>query len=159
MNLIALIKFEEGWRDKPYYCTEGYPTIGFGFKLGPRGASLTNYTFTLPLSVGEIWLNELINAKRTELLARPNTAAALAACAPFPAREAVLLSMAFQLGADGLANFKHALANMAANRWNDAAADMLDSRWAKQTPNRAQRHAEQMGTNIWCPRYASAGGN
>lgn len=67
--------------------------------------------------------------------------------------------MAYQLGVDGLANFKNALANMAARRWNDAADEMLNSRWAKQTPNRAIRHAEQMRTNIWCPRYASAGGN
>lgn len=159
MNIIALIQFEEGWRDKPYYCTEGYPTIGFGFKLGPRGAPLANYTFTLPLAAGQAWLTELLKAKRAELQARPNTAAALVACAPFPAREAVLLSMAYQLGVDGLANFKNALANMAARRWNDAADEMLNSRWAKQTPNRAIRHAEQMRTNIWCPRYASAGGN
>jgi lysozyme len=30
-----------------------------------------------------------------------------------------------------------------------AADYMLQSKWAKQTPNRANRHAEQMRTGVW----------
>ena len=60
MNNISLIKYEEGWRPKPYLCSEGYPTAGFGFKLGPKNAPLSYYTFTLPLSAGEAWLTSLL---------------------------------------------------------------------------------------------------
>ena len=62
--------------------------------------------------------------------------------------------MAYQMGIDGLAGFKNTLKNIAAGRWNDAATGMLDSKWAKQTPNRARRHAEQMRTNIWAKEYS-----
>jgi lysozyme len=32
-NGIELIKFFEGFRDSPYICAAGYPTIGFGHKI------------------------------------------------------------------------------------------------------------------------------
>lgn len=48
-------------------------------------------------------------------------APALEACDPFPARKAVLISMAYQMGIDGLAGFINTLKNIAAGRWNDAA--------------------------------------
>lgn len=65
------------------------------------------------------------------------------------ARYAVIIGMAFQLGIRGLLKFKKAL-NAARDRdWAGAAREMLDSNWAKQTPERAQRMAEQMRTGKW----------
>lgn len=154
MTIISLIKYEEGWRPKPYLCSEGYPTGGFGFKLGPKNAPLSYYTFTLPLSAGEAWLTSLLESTESEMLKNSSIAQALKACEPFPARKAVLISMAYQMGIDGLAGFKNTLKNIGAGRWNDAATGMLDSKWAKQTPNRARRHAEQMRTNIWAKEYS-----
>lgn len=64
-------------------------------------------------------------------------------------RYAVIIGMAFQLGIRGLLKFKKAL-NAARDRdWAGAAREMLDSNWAKQTPERAQRMAEQMRTGKW----------
>ena len=154
MTIISLIKYEEGWRPKPYLCSEGYPTAGFGFKLGPKNAPLSYYTFTLPLSAGEAWLTSLLESTESQMLQNSSIAPALKACEPFAARKAVLISMAYQMGIDGLAGFKNTLKNIAAGRWNDAATGMLDSKWAKQTPNRARRHAEQMRTNIWAKEYS-----
>ena len=154
MNIISLTKYEEGWRPKPYLCSEGYPTAGFGFKLGPKNAPLSYYTFTLPLSAGEAWLTSLLESTESQMLQNSSIAPALKACEPFPARKAVLISMAYQMGIDGLAGFKNTLKNIAAGRWNDAATGMLDSKGAKQTPNRARRHAEQMRTNIWAKEYS-----
>ena len=51
----------------------------------------------------------------------------------------VLVNMCFQLGQGGLSNFKNFKAAIETEDWKSAAAEMLDSRWAKQTPARAQR--------------------
>lgn len=65
------------------------------------------------------------------------------------ARKAVLLNMAFQLGIAGLMNFKNTLAKIESGDYEGAAANMLKSKWAEQTPNRAKRMAEQMRTGKW----------
>ncbi len=152
-SIHALIKYEEGWREKPYLCTEGYPTVGYGFRIGPKGADIKLYQFVLPLSVGNVWLDEILASKEKEMRTIPHLADALDTCAPYPARTAVLYSMAYQLGVNGLGNFKNTLAAVARGNWDKGAAGMLDSRWAKQTPKRAQRHAEQMRTGRWASVY------
>lgn len=156
-SIYSLLKFEEGWRDKPYLCTEGYPTVGFGFRIGPKGANIKHYQFTLPVRAGEAWLDSLLDELELEMrrLPQPQLALALTACTPYPARQAILKSMAYQMGVQGLAAFKNTLQAVIEQRWNDAAAGMLNSRWAKQTPDRAKRHAEQMRTGLWAPEYGA----
>lgn len=155
MNIVSLIKFEEGWRAKPYLCSEGYPTAGYGFKLGPKGAPLAHYTFTLPQAAGDAWLLCLLDSKEQEMRQNSLIASALKACEPFPARKAVMISMAYQMGVPGLAAFVNTLKAVAESRWADAAAGMLDSLWAKQTPARARRHAVQMRTGEWAAVYGA----
>lgn len=65
------------------------------------------------------------------------------------ARQGVILNMAFQLGVGGLLGFRMTLGLVQAGRYEDAAAQMLRSKWATQTPQRAQRVAEQMRTGRW----------
>lgn len=65
------------------------------------------------------------------------------------ARRAVLMNMAFQMGPAGLLKFKRTLDLVRAGRWADAARAMLQSKWATQTPQRAQRLARQMDTGEW----------
>jgi len=152
-SIYALIKFEEGWRSKPYLCTENYPTVGFGFRIGPKGADIKLYQFTLPVQAGEAWLDSKISNLEVEMRRVPQLAMALQTCDQDPARLAVLQSMAYQMGVQGLAAFKNTLQAVIERRWKDAAAGMLDSRWARQTPERAQRHAQQMRTGVWAPEY------
>jgi lysozyme len=57
--------------------------------------------------------------------------------------------MSFQLGVDGLLGFKNTLKMIEQRNYEAAAAGMLNSLWAKQTPERANRMAEQMRTGIW----------
>ena len=64
-------------------------------------------------------------------------------------RKAVLLNMSFQLGVDGLLKFKNTLAYIEAGDYENAAAGMLNSKWALQTPSRAKRMAEQMRSGAW----------
>lgn len=152
-SIYTLIRFEEGWRPKPYLCTEEYPSVGFGFRIGPKGADIKLYQFTLPVRAGEAWLDSLIANLEVEMRRVPQLAMALQTCAGDPARIAVLQSMAYQMGVQGLAAFKNTLQAVIERRWNDTAAGMLNSRWARQTPERAQRHAQQMRTGLWAPEY------
>lgn len=66
-----------------------------------------------------------------------------------PARRGVLLNMAFQMGVDGLLGFKDTLATIETGNYQKAAAEMLGSKWAQQTPARAQRLSNQMRTGDW----------
>ena len=63
-----------------------------------------------------------------------------------PVRATALLSMCFQIGASGLAQFTTALARVAAGEFDAGADAMLDSLWAAQTPARAMRVAYMMRT-------------
>lgn len=60
---------------------------------------------------------------------------------PEPVR-LVLQNMAFQMGLKGLLGFKRTLDLLHLCRYAEAAKEMLDSTWAKQTPNRAGELAE-----------------
>lgn len=62
-------------------------------------------------------------------------------------RQAVLISMCFQLGSlQGWPKFKAALA---LGNFEMAASEGLDSAWAKQTPARAQRQMQMLRTGEW----------
>lgn len=64
-------------------------------------------------------------------------------------RQFVLIDMCFQLGIGGLKGFKKALSAIAQGKWQDAHDEILDSRYAKQTPKRAQRNAQCILTGKW----------
>lgn len=64
-------------------------------------------------------------------------------------RKAVLLNMSFQLGMAGLLNFRNTLNKIQDGDFAGAADNMLKSKWAEQTPKRAQEMANQMRTGKW----------
>lgn len=67
-----------------------------------------------------------------------------------PARQGVLLNMAFQMGVDGLMGFRNTLAMIERGDYDGAATGMLNSLWGReQTPARAARLAVQMRTGVW----------
>lgn len=160
-SIITLLAFEEGWREKPYIDTEGYPTVGYGFKIGPRGAPLSHYTFTLPREAGNAWMLAHVARMLLEMRAKPSINKALVACLEpntdaspmYNPRGAVLVSMAYQMGVDGLVGFRNTLMAIANKDWFTAETGMLKSRWASQTPKRARRHAAQMRSGEWQPEY------
>lgn len=141
-KIIQILAYEEGYKDKPYIDTEGYPTVACGIVIGPKNAPLNNYQFSVPRSVGDIWMQKILDEKIREMIMRPTLVAALRQCNP--ARADVLYSMAYQMGVEGLAAFKNTLILISNGNFDGAAEGMLASRWAKQTPARARRHAEMM---------------
>lgn len=146
-KIIDILNYEEGFRAKPYIDTEGYPTVGTGFLIGPKGADLKNYTFTLPKNVSDLWLETLVKERQKKMSEFPNIIAAMQQCND--ARQDVLVSMAYQMGSAGLAAFKNTLAMISQGKFGSAAEGMLNSKWARQTPNRAKRHAEVMRSGTY----------
>ena len=61
--------------------------------------------------------------------------------------------MCFQMGVDGVDAFRNTLRFMEQGDYTKAATNMLASKWAKQTPVRAERHAKQMRSGQWAPEY------
>jgi lysozyme len=55
-----------------------------------------------------------------------------------PAIQDVLMEMCYQLGVTGVSKFKKTVAYLQNKEFKNASIEMLDSRWAKQTPNRAK---------------------
>lgn len=150
-SITSLLQYEEGFREKPYLCSEGYPTVGTGIRIGPKGAALNNYQFTVPREVDAVWLQSILNSTMKGMLMNERVSSAMNVLDE--ARTAVLVSMAYQMGVAGLAQFKNTLSLIEHKHFGDAAVAMLQSKWAKQTPNRAKRHAEQMRSGLWCPEY------
>jgi lysozyme len=50
----------------------------------------------------------------------------------------VVMEMCYQLGVTGVSKFKKTLTHLQNKRWEEASVEMLDSLWARQTPNRAK---------------------
>ena len=61
-------------------------------------------------------------------------------------RQDVLVNASYQLGVNGLLAFHEMLKAAQAGDFAEAAAQMLSSHWAEQTPSRAKRLARQMMT-------------
>ena len=58
--------------------------------------------------------------------------------------EEILIEMVFQLGKNGVSKFRNMWKALAEKNYIGASYEMLDSRWAKQTPNRAEAMAKTM---------------
>ncbi|MDL4914875.1 MAG: glycoside hydrolase family protein [Enterobacterales bacterium endosymbiont of Blomia tropicalis] len=146
-QIIAMLNFEEGYVDTPYLDTLGYPTVAGGIRIGPKGASLSNYVFRVPRRVGDVWKQCILESKLQEMQAREPISHALTRYND--ARTDVLLSMAYQLGVEGVGQFKNMLSAITEENFPEAANAMLTSLWARQTPGRARRHAEVMRTGTY----------
>ena len=128
---ISQLKLHEGFRAKPYRCTEGYLTVGYGTNLDTRGISEDE--------AEELLLNDMCRVEQS--LERHGLLVGLNG-----ARCAVLINMGYQLGINGLLKFEKTLNAVEAGQFELAAKEMIDSRWAEQTPSRAKELAEQMRT-------------
>ena len=136
--LVGQIMRDEGLVLHEYKDTLGFSTIGYGRLIDKRkGGGITK-------DEAEYLLFNDINKVIEELKhAIPwHTGLSLPRCA-------VLINMAFQLGTAGLLGFRRTLKLVEDGLYDEAAIEMLDSKWAKQTPARARRLSKQMETDQW----------
>ena len=119
----------EGYRQHPYKCTEGKLTCGIGRNLDDKGLSFEESCYLADNDLKEC----LEEASKFDWFQRLDQY-----------REDAVLLMIFQLGVGGFKKFKKMIAAIEDKNWPLAAAEMLDSLWAKQTPQRAQDMAFMM---------------
>ena len=134
-KLIEQLKIQEGLRLKPYQCTAGKWTIGYGRNLEDKG--ITTYE-------AEILLTHDVNAITAELSSAFEFWGNLN-----EARKAVLINMAFNIGVNGLMKFKKTLSYVRLGMYSDAGIEMMNSKWAKQVPNRAITLSAQMDLGVF----------
>ena len=140
--MVRQLRLHEGERLKPYRCTAGKLTIGVGRNLEDRGITREESAMLLANDVA---------AEERELLRALPWVATLD-----EVRQRVLLDMAFNMGIVGLLGFKNTLATIQAGDYQRAAAMMLDSKWAGQVGQRAERLSRMMATGkdpreLWPP--------
>ena len=123
MALLERIKHHEGFRSKVYKCTEGYDTIGYGFAIKD-------------LVIDEDIAEMILMRKLDDLLNRIQTKFYWWRSAEDEVKN-VVVEMCYQLGVSGFSKFKKTIDHLEHKRYGKASAEMLDSKWAKQTPNRA----------------------
>lgn len=133
-KMASLLELHEGVRHYPYQCTSGKWTIGVGINL-EAGLYPEEIDFLLKNRI-----TKLDQQLRDRLFQYREMSVV---------RQMVLVDMAFNLGVAGLMGFRKMRAALALNDYTLAAAEMLDSKWARQVGRRAERLAEMMRTNEW----------
>ena len=124
-HLLEAVKLSEGFRDRVYKCTEGHDTIGYGFAIKD-------------LVMDEDIAEMILRRKLDLLIDRVNKRFKWVSELPVEAQD-VIYEMCFQLGITGVSKFKKTLAYLENFEYKMASKEMLDSKWARQTPNRAKR--------------------
>lgn len=137
MNLRQIredLERDEGWRAHAYQDHLGFWTIGYGFLIDERRGG------GLPKTIADRWMDHILVEIGKALDARipwwrhqPDDV------------QRALVSMAYQLGVAGLMRFRKMLAALERGDRLTAAAEALDSTWAKQTHARARRMAALIG--------------
>ena len=130
-KLIENLKRHEGLRLKPYLCSEGKITIGFGRNLEDMGISEKEAEMLLMSDIQRCyeelnvfsWFHDLDQV-----------------------RQEAMVNMLFNLGLPTFLEFKRTLKFMAEGAYSQAAEEMLDSKWARQVGDRATELAYMVET-------------
>jgi len=123
-----LIKKHEGFSNTVYKCPAGYWTIGFGRLCDPQ-----------------FKISGLTRAEGEYLLANDLTKTDKELNKNFPwyeyldvNRKAALIDLAYNIGITRLLDFKKTLTFLAEKKYTEAAAELLDSKYAVDVKGRAE---------------------
>ena len=132
------IKKHEGFRNKVYKDTLNKRTIGYGH-----------------LCVEDWWEDdkEYPDAQLDRIFdkdfdkAKDGASKLYEGCEISDTAKGLIIEMVFQLGPSGVSKFKNMWKALKEKppKYSVAKIEMLDSRWAKQTPNRAKELSNTMG--------------
>jgi lysozyme len=131
-TLIDSIKHHEGYVGTVYKDTLGFDTIGFGTKI------------PLSKSESEMILEHRLSNMIEELKLKEPFFKEL----PDEAKD-VISEMAYQMGVNGVLNFKKMWSALKDGNYEEAGAQMLNSVWRTQTKTRAENLAQRMETLAW----------
>lgn len=137
-NIEQSLRRDEGEKLYAYADSEGYVTIGIGVLIDrDKGGGITK-------EESAYLFNNRLALKKAELVEKAPWVAKLD-----EVRFGVLLNMSYQMGVNGVLNFKKTMQYVKDGKYQAAASEMLNSTWAKQTPERAVRLSDQMATGEW----------
>ena len=151
--VTSLLKYEEGTKNgdpcNGYKDSLDKPTIGYG-KLckdvevknddeAKKVCANANLVSICTKAKALEWLSEDIDEKTTCIQNTQNIKAAYNKASDY--RKCIIISMAYQMGCKKLSKFVKTLDLMAQEKWEEASIEMLISKWANQTENRANRHS------------------
>ena len=139
-KLTEMLRRHEGVESHAYLCSQNFMTIGVGRNVDAgddgraRGLGLSDdeIDYLLENDIGRVrkelnneykWFSDLDKV-----------------------RQDAMIDISFNLGQTRLRAFKNALAAMAANDWEEAADQFMDSRWSSQVGNRAKELTEMIRT-------------
>ena len=145
MSLIEeLLKEEEGlflqaYDDgterviRPGTTLKGHPTIGYGRALDVEGITVDEALYLLRNDIAAVQAEAIKNFPWFSGLSE--------------VRQAVILSMIFNLGLHGISQFTSTIAAIEKGDFEAASTDMLTSKWATQVGHRATELAGMMKTD------------
>jgi len=136
-ELIKMLKRHEGVKTHCYRDHLGLETIGVGRCIAEGSLGLSDDEVEYLLS------NDIARC-RDELTDEYFWFPALN-----EARQAAMIDISFNLGATRLRGFVKALDAMANEKFEEAAAHFLDSRWANQVGNRAIEVTDMIRSGQW----------
>ncbi len=143
MNLEQLsseIEADEGCVLEVYLDHLGYPTVGVGH---------------LVLESDEEWnkpVGTKVSLERVRVLLRDDLVRTASDCGKLYSdfsklpeeAQLIIANMMFNMGLPRLSKFKKMKEAVDERRWNEAAAQMKDSKWYRQVTNRAERLCQRM---------------
>ena len=137
-RLLESVKKHEGYRNKVYLDTLGKRTVGVGHLC------VENF-WEDDKEYEESFLMEILQKDLQEAIRGAKELMDEHGCADIDERaEEIIIEMVFQLGRTGVKKFRNMWKALSEQNYIGASFEMLDSKWAKQTPNRAKDMADQM---------------
>lgn len=141
--------YNEGFRPTPYYCTKGRQTIGIGHNIDANPITKEDEKV-----IGEFWYKDGITKNAAFYLLRKDVNRVIEELnnnVPWwnnlnNDRQYVMIDLCFQLGINGLMQFKKTLQYISTGFYIQASEELLRSKYAQQTPNRAKRNADCLRT-------------
>ena len=135
-DLKARIKEHEGFVPKIYKDQLGFKTIGFGHLVLPTDKFAEGVTYK------KKDLEEVFDSDFN--IAKSNANQLISGLPLHHQAKCVIIEMVFQLGIGGVSKFKNMWRALKQNDYQIASEEMLDSKWAKQTPKRAEELSSVM---------------
>ena len=142
-KLLASVKKHEGYRNKVYLDTLNTRTVGVGHLcVEDFWEDDKEYEEKFLMDILEADLQNAIKSAKDLINNCPSGGKANISSDA----EIIIIEMVFQLGKSGVSKFRNMWKALQQDppQYDVASIEMLDSRWAKQTPNRAKAMADQM---------------
>tara|TARA_R100000234_G_C4943808_1_gene154130 strand:- start:238 stop:657 length:420 start_codon:yes stop_codon:yes gene_type:complete len=129
-KLIVNIKKNEGYISTVYKDSLGIDTIGYGFAIKD-------------LNLEEDICDLILERKVAKLVFEVEKRFPWYCDMPIIIKD-VVIEMCYQMGVNGFSKFKKTIKHLSNRDFAEASVEMLDSKWAIQTPGRAKQLSERV---------------